>query len=427
MKYSAIPNSLFRGNRSNLLNKLQPGSVALVFGAHQMPRNGDQFFPYRQQSDFFYLSGIEQESSILLLCKNSQRLQEILFIIKANKSLETWEGHKLTVEEAQEISGIKTIKYVEDFEMILHSLLCTHQNLYFNLAELPKFKPEVKSRDHYYLDQIKHEYPTHTYLRLAPILQELRLKKSEHEINLIRKACAITGDAFERVLAKTHPGMMEYEVEAEITYIFTRSGANDHAYAPIVAGGKNACALHYTENNKKLKNGDLLLMDFGAEYANYSADLSRTIPVNGIFNKRQKDCYESCLRVFKFARSLIKPGTTISKFHEEVCKMWEIEHIKLGLYSQDDLKNNKTDQPLWFKYYMHGTSHFMGLDVHDTGTRETVFQPGMVVTCEPGLYIEDEGIGIRIENDILITDNGHIDLMADIPIEIEEIESWMNP
>lgn len=427
MKYQEINNSLFTKNRTALAKTLKPNSIALIFGAHQMPRNGDQYFPYRQNSDFFYLTGVEQEKSALLLYPDSEanEFKEVLFILKANKNLEIWEGHKLTIKEAQDISGIKTIKYNDEFETILHNLMCVSENVYFNLPELQKFKAEVKLRDEDYVAKIKSDYPTHNYERLAPKIQELRLIKSEEEIGLIKEACRITKDAFVRVMETMKPGQKEYEVEAEIAYEFTRQGASDHAYAPIIAGGKNACFLHYIENNQKLQDNDLVLMDFGAEYANYSADLSRTIPVNGRFTPRQKEMYEATLRVFKFARSLMVPGTTINKYHKKVCDLWQEEHIKLGLYTADDVENNKEGDPLWFKYFMHGTGHFMGLDVHDVGTRDTVLKPGMVITCEPGLYVEEEGIGIRIENDILITEGGNVDLMADIPIEVDEIEAIM--
>lgn len=427
MRYSKIPRELFVHNRDKLTNKLASSSIALIFGAHQMPRNGDQFFPYRQNSDFFYLTGIEQEKSILLICKDEKvkDLQQVLFILKADKTLETWEGHKLTPDEAREISGIKQIKYIDEFENVLHALLTQVTTLYFNLPEIPKFKPEVQSRDFDFYRKIKGQYPLHVCERLAPLLSELRIKKSKEEIDIIRKACAITRDTFIRILKSIKPGMMEYEIEAIICYEFIRQGAGGHAYPAIVASGKNACALHYTENNKQCQSGDLLLMDFGAEYANYAADLSRTIPVNGKFTKRQRDLYEATLRVLKFARSLMIPGTSINKFHKEVCKKWEEEHIQLGLYTAKDVQNHKGENPLWFNYFMHGTSHFLGLDVHDTGTRDTIFEPGMVLTCEPGIYIPDEGIGIRIENNILITEHGNIDLMEDIPFEVDEIESLM--
>lgn len=427
MKYSPIPNLMFSNNRIRLSERLAPNSIALIFGAHQMPRTGDQFFPYRQNSDFFYLTGIEQEKSILLLYPGNQNKEfnEVLFILKPNKDLEIWEGHKLTIEEARSQSGINSIKYIDDFDMFLHMALCSCEHVYMNLPEWQKFKSDVLGRDADFLKKMQEEYPLHSYKRLAPIIQELRLVKSSQEIDLIKKACAITHEAFLRVLSSTQPGMMEYEVEAEISYSFLKQGASGHAYAPIVAGGSNACCLHYVENDKALADGQLLLLDFGAEYGNYSADLSRTIPVNGRFTDRQKAMYEATLRVFKFARNLMVPGTTINQYHKEVCKKWEEEHIGLGLYTAEQAKNHQGENPLWHNYFMHGTGHFLGLDVHDVGTRDTVIEAGMVLTCEPGLYVAEEGIGIRIENDILITETGPLDLMAGIPIEVEEIESLM--
>ncbi len=427
MKNRTIPSNQFINTREKLATNLKENSVALVFSAHQMPRNGDQYYAYRQHSDFFYLTGIEQEKSALLICNHPEAkdLQEILFILKPNKELETWEGHKLTIEEAQEISGIKTIRFIDEFNPILHSLLCITNTIYFNLSQNQKFKSEVRSRDFDMLNQIVKEYPAHTVEKLAPILEKLRLKKSAQEIDLMRKACSITKDAFVKVMQTIGDGMMEYEVEAEVIYEFIRKGANGHAYAPIIANGANACFLHYIDNKSVCKEGDLVLMDFGAEYANYAADLSRTIPVNGKFTARQREMYDSTLRVFKFARSLMVPGTTINKLHKEVCIMAQEEHIRLGLYTQKDVEENKAQTPLWFNYFMHGTGHFLGLDVHDVGTRDTILEPGMVLTCEPGLYIPKENTGIRIENNILITENGNEDLMADIPIEIEEIESIM--
>lgn len=427
MKYKRLPKEIFIKHRTAITRKLEKNSVALLFAAHQMPRNGDQFFQYRQNPDFFYLTGIEQEKSILLFCNHDKagEMQEVLFILKADKKLETWEGHKLTIEEARAISGIKTVRFIDEFESILHSLLCISENIYFNLPQLPKFKADVNNRDEDMAKKIIAQYPAHLAKQLAPELEKLRLVKSGQEIEIMKKSCAITRDAFIGVLQSLKSGMFEYEVEAEIIYEFTRQGAAGHAYAPIIASGASACYLHYISNDKLCQDGDLLLMDFGAEYANYAADLSRTIPVNGKFNDRQKDMYASALRVFKFARSLMVPGTTINKLHKEVCKMWQEEHIKLGLYTKEEAKNAPNDSPLWFNYFMHGTGHFLGLDVHDVGTRDTVLEPGMILTCEPGLYVPEESIGIRIENNILITKSGNVDLMADIPIEIEEIEAIM--
>lgn len=425
MRYKRLPAEFYKENRHNLLTKVKKNSVVLLFGAHQMPRNGDQYFRYRQNSDFFYFTGIEQEKSILLIGNEGQSHQQILFIVKPDKDLETWEGHKITREEASEISGIENIRFIEDFDQVLHSISCSIDNFYFNIPENPKFKSEVKTRDFDMLDKYQSLYPTHRFLRLAPLIQEMRLIKSAPEIIALKEACRITGEAFIHVLKTISNGMAEYELEAGITYVFLKNGAAGHAYPPIVAQGKNACVLHYIENNMECKSGNMVLMDFGAEYANYAADLSRTIPVNRKYSKRQKELYESVLKVFKFAKHLMKPGTTINKIQKEVCRMWEEEHIRLGLYTKNDINDHQGENPLWFNYFMHGIGHFLGLDVHDPGSRDTILQPGMVLTCEPGIYIAEEQVGIRIENNILITPDGNEDLMADIPIEIEELESIM--
>lgn len=428
MKYQPLPSEFYKNTRKKLLNRLPQKSMAIVFANYQMPRNGDQYYAYRQNSDFFYLTGIEQEQSVLVVQSASpgKEAKEVLFLLRSNPDLEIWEGHKLTHAEATGISGIQTVQYIDELEQYIHSQIADIDSFHFNLPENGRFKPEVEGKDHHYAHLLMKKYPLHEVKRLAGIMHDLRLKKEPEELEQIRKACSITREAFLNVLHKTHAGLMEYEIEAGIIYDFIRQGASGHAYAPIIASGKNACHLHYTENDTRCVDGELLLMDFGAEYGNYAADLSRTIPVNGRFTKRQLDLYNATLRVMKVARRLMKPGTTINTYHKEICQLWEEEHIKLGLYSLADVKKHKGEHPLWYKYYMHGTSHFLGLDVHDVGNRDIVFEPGMVLTCEPGLYIAEESTGIRIENDILITEDGNIDLMADIPIEAEEIEALMN-
>jgi Xaa-Pro aminopeptidase len=427
MRYHSIDKTFFIENRQKLASLLKPGSVAIIFSNYQMPRNGDQYFPYRQQSDFFFLTGIEQAKSILILAPDAplNEQKEVLFILKSNPSLEIWEGHKLTLNEAALISGIKTVKYAEELDTFLQALVIRLENVYFNIPELPKFLPEVRVWDEVFALQFKEKFPLHKYERLAPLMQQLRLIKSAIELELIKTAINITKNSFIKVLTYLKPGMKEYELEGVITREFIQEGASGHAYAPIVASGKNACILHYIENDSECQEGDLLLMDFGAEYANYAADMSRTIPVNGKFSKRQLEIYEAVMRIYFEARKLMKPGTSINKIHAEVCKYSEEEHIRLGLYTHDDSKKNTGENPLWYNYYMHGTSHFLGLDVHDVGTKETILEPGMVLTCEPGIYIANEGIGIRLENNLLITKDGNDDLMAEIPMKAEEIESIM--
>lgn len=427
MKSVSLPTSLFIKNRHKLSNILKSKSLAIFHSNDEMNRSADQYFKFRQDSDLFYLCGIEQEKTVLLLAPDypDEALKEVLFIRKPNPKLETWEGHKYTVEEAQAVSGIKTIRYDDEFDAVLAAYMMFAENVYLNLPELPKFIPELPNRNLRLTHDLKFKFPVHQYERLAPIMRDLRIYKSDEELFLIREACKITRDAFLKVLKTIKPGMMEYEVEAEITYEFLKQGAHGHAYSPIIASGINACTLHYISNNKPCADGELLLMDFGAEYGNYAADCTRTIPVNGRFSSRQKDLYRSVLDVFRSACSMMKPGNTINKVHAEVCRLFGHEHVNLGLYTAEALEKQNSDNPLYQKYYMHGTSHFLGLDVHDVGSKDAEFRPGMVLTCEPGIYIPAENTGIRLESNILITGDGNIDLMKDFPLEMEEIEQIM--
>lgn len=427
MRYKQINSELFISNRQKLIKKLKPNSVAIILSNDEYQRNGDQFHPYRQNSDMFYVSGLDQEKCILCLCPDhpTEALREIVFTVQTNESMVTWYGHKYSLEQAKEVSGVKTIKWLDSFEDTLKDLILRSENIYLNTYENSRFSTEVASQELRFAQRLKNEYPLHNFERLNPILTEFRLCKEPEEIDMMQHACDITEKAFRRILKSTRPGIMEYEVEAEITYEFIRNGANGHAYYPIVASGVNACVLHYVKNDQRLKNGDLILLDFGAEYGNYAADLTRTIPINGKFNKRQKDCYNAVLRVMKKATQLIVPGATIEQINKDVTKFMETEMIGLGLFTEKDVKNQNPDSPMYFKYYMHGNSHFIGLDVHDVGTRQVVLKPGMVLSCEPGLYIKEEEIGIRIENDILVNKKGPIDLMKNIPIEVDEIENLM--
>ncbi len=427
MKYNRISTGLFIKNRSKLEKELLPASTVILHSSDEMHRNGDQNFRFRQSSDFFYLTGIDQEKSILLMNPNhpDEKSREILFIRNASPEQVTWNGYRLSLSEAAEVSGIKNVRWLEDYEKMLPEIMYRSQNIYLNIQEHTKYIPDVESRDVRMAKQIQSDYPLHSYHRLAPVLSNLRVIKEPEEIEIISKAAAITRDAFLRVLQFTKPGVMEYEVEAEIIHEFIRQAANGHAYEPIIASGANACILHYIDNNRVCRDGDLVLMDFGAEYANYAADLTRTIPVNGRFSPRQAKVYDANLRVLKEAIKRMKPGVLLSDFNKEVGNLWEEEHIKLGLYSLEDVKKNRQPQALWTKYYMHGTSHSIGLDVHDTFDKTETFRPGMVFSCEPAIYIVEEGLGIRLENDILITENGNIDLTGDIPVEREEIEALM--
>lgn len=427
MRYLKINSDLFLNNRKRFSAKMKNKSVAIFNANDEMPRSGDQYFPYRQNADLFYLSGIEQEKTILILAPShpDPKLREILFIRDTNKQLETWFGHKLTKEEAREISGVKNIKYASRMEAILRDIIISMDNIYVNANEYAKVEKEFDARDDRSTKLLKAKYPAHTFLRSAPILTELRTIKSKTEIEIIQKSCDITEKAFRRVLEKMKPGLKEFEVQAEVEYEFTRNGANGNAYYPIMASGKNACVLHYIENDKECKDGDLILMDFGAEYANYAADLSRTIPVNGKFSKRQKECYEAVLNVHKKAIKLLVVGNTIDKVNKAVNEMMKEELVNLGLMTKVEKDDPEKAKAILVEYFMHGTSHYLGLDVHDVGYKFEAFKEGMIFTCEPGLYNQKEGIGIRIENDILVTNDGPIDLMKNIPIEVEEIEALM--
>jgi len=426
MKYPQLNSTLFEKNRKKLINNLISNSVAVIHSNDQMPRNGDQYFTFRQNSDLFYLTGIDQEKTILILCPNhpNKNLREILFIIESNERIAVWEGHKYSKEEAQQTSGITNIKFISEFESTFRELVINTKNICLNLSENPKFKPDVDSVDFRFMTNLQNNFPAHIIERLAPIMKNLRLRKEPEEIQLMQEACNITNKAFKRILQFVKPDVTEYQVEAELTHAFLWNRSSGHAYAPIVASGKSACVLHYIENNKDCKNGDLILMDFGAEYANYAADCTRTIPVNGKFTERQKECYEAVLRVMKKATSWLTPGTTINSINERVENLIQEEHIKLGLYSQKDVQNQDQSNPLVKKYYPHGTCHFIGLDVHDVGDRTTILEEGMILTCEPGIYIPEENIGIRIENDIVVGIEP-IDLMQDIPREVDEIEKLM--
>lgn len=428
MKYLPISKDLFIENRKRFASYLKPGSVAFFNSNDEMPRNGDGNFPFRQHSDLFYLSGIDQEQSILAICPDCPlpQYREVLFMRRTNEVIAVWEGHKYTKEEACETSGIKTVIWLDDMDAIFTILMNHSQNVYLNLNENDRFSSVVPYRELRFANDLKSRFPAHAYERSAPIMRELRAVKSKEELRLLQTAIDITESAFRRVLTFTKPGVTEYEIEAEIIHEFIRNRATGHAYSPIIASGKNACVLHYNDNNRECLNGDVILMDFGAEYANYAADLTRCIPVNGKFTPRQKDVYNAVLRVMKASIKMLVPGNTIERYHVEVGKVMEEELIGLGLINKSEVAQQDPAFPLYKKYFMHGTSHFLGLDVHDIGNKYAPMQAGMVFTCEPGIYIPDENLGIRIENDILITEKGQIDLMATIPIEANDIEDLMH-
>jgi Xaa-Pro aminopeptidase len=406
---------------------MKPGSIAFFNSNDEMPRNGDANFLFRQQSDLFYLSGIDQEKTILVLFPDAPlpRYREILFVRKTNEHIAVWEGHKYTKEEARAASGIRTVLWLEDYDSIVPMLLNHCSTVYVNLNENDRFVSDVPYRELRFARDLQSRLTGHSFERSGPHMAALRSIKHDIEIKLMQKAMDITEKAFRRVLRFVKPGVMEYEIEAEITHEFIRKRATGHAYTPIIASGPSACILHYNDNNRECKDGDVILLDFGAEYANYAADLTRCVPVSGQFTERQRDVYNAVLRVMKAATHMLRPGNTIEAYHVEVGKVMEEELIGLGLLSRDEVKKQNPDAPLYKKYFMHGTSHFLGLDVHDIGDRYLPMQAGMVFTCEPGIYIPEEGLGIRLENDILVTSKDPVDLMASIPLEVEDVEEIM--
>jgi Xaa-Pro aminopeptidase len=428
MKYSPIGKDLFVKNREKLKAKLKPRSVAILNSNDIMPTNGDGTMPFRQNSNLFYLSGIDQEESVLLLAPDcpDPRYRELLFLKETSELIAIWEGHKYTKEEAEEISGIGQVHWTNDLEKVLSTVMASCEHIYLDANEHIRAGTEVETRNDRFRTWCKSRFPLHEYERLAPLLYDLRPVKEPAEIAQIQQACNITEKGFRRVLDFVKPGVWEYEVEAEYIHEFIRNRSKGFGYAPIIAGGANACVLHYIENNKQLMDGDLLLMDVGAEYANYNADMTRTIPVNGRFTKRQRAVYDAVLRVKKAATVMLTPGNTISAYHKEVGEIMQGELLDLGLLDKTDIKNQSADWPAYKKYFMHGTSHHLGLDVHDVGSLHKKFEPGMVFTVEPGIYIPAEGIGIRLEDDVVITEMGQLNLMAGIPLEAEEIETHMN-
>lgn len=428
MRYNQIPNTLFKKNRSKLSGLFQPNAMAIVHSNDQMPRNGDLFYPYRQSSDFFYLTGIDQEKSVLILYPDctENNYKEALFIIRPNEDMEIWEGKKLSKTEAAEISGIDNVFYIDEYASVLKHLSVHADSICLNDNENDRFQSDIRTRDYRIGKEFQQQNSLFTFKRLAPLLEKIRVIKEPEEISLMKHACGITREAFFDVLRNTKAGMAEYEIEAILSYNFTKLGASGHAYEPIVASGINSCYLHYTKNNRILQNGDILFMDFGAEYANYSSDCSRAIPVSGRFSLRQREVYNSVLKIMFEARQMLCPGTTVKEVQKEVCKLMEKELLQLKLLTQSDIDNQDSANPAYRRYFMHGISHFMGLDTHDVGSKDMKLQPGMVFSCEPGIYIPEENLGIRLENDILVADGSPIDLMGDIPVMPDEIEELMN-
>ena len=430
MKYTPLNKSLYIKNRAKFVKDMKSGTLAIFNSNDIMPTNADGTMPFRQNNDLLYLSGIDQEESVLVIFPDAidNNHKEVLFLKETSELIAIWEGHKYTKEEAIEQSGIKTIYWLKDFPRVFKALMAEVEGVYLNTNEHLRANVVVETRDARFIKRLQQDYPAHKVHKSAPILHKIRAIKEPEEIEAMQTACNITEKAFRRVLKFMKPGVMEYEVEAEIQHEFLRNRSKGPAYESIIASGYSACVLHYIENNKECKNGDLILFDFGAEYANYSSDLSRTIPVNGRFTQRQKDVYNADLRVMKEAIKMLVPGTNLNEYHKEVGKLMEGELLGLGLLDKNDIANQDPAWPAYKKYFMHGTSHYIGLDTHDVGTwaSDMKMEAGMVFTCEPGIYITDESIGIRIEDDILITEDGNDNLMKNIPKEVEEIEEIMN-
>lgn len=430
MRHEPIGKNLFITNRKRLNNALKPGSIAVFNSNDIMPSNADGTLGYIQNSDLYYLSGIHQEESIVVICPDfpDKKFREVLFLREPNELMEKWEGHKLTKAEATEISGIETVLWVSNFDKLFHHMMTMGgvENVYLNTNEHYRSEVVVQSRDARFIEWCQRTYPLHKYKRVAPVIGELRKVKQPREVELMQKACDITECGFRRILNYLKPGVMEYEMEAEFVHEFKRLGSKGFAYPPIIASGISNYILHYVENSKQCHAGELVLLDVAAEYANYNADMTRTIPVSGRFTKRQKDVYHAVLRIQRKAIKMLGPSVVYFDFQKEIEKLMEAELLKLKLIDKTDIKNQSKENPAFRKYFYHGTSHMLGLDVHDVGNMHNKIAVGSVWTVEPGIYIKEEKFGIRLENNIVIGKNKNFDLMSNIPIEAEEIEEIMN-
>jgi Xaa-Pro aminopeptidase len=429
MKYESLPRQLFIKNRSKFSAKMKANTLAVFNSNDIFPISADSTMPFQQHRDIFYLSGVDQEESILVIfpdAKNEAH-REILFLKETNETIAIWEGEKLNKEQAFELAGIKTVYWLQQFQTIFNQLMSEAEGIYFNTNEHLRAVTDVETREDRFIKKCKSDYPAHTVYKSAPIMHLIRSVKEKEELKLMQHACDITKKGIERLLKFIKPGVWEYEIEAELAHEFLMNRSKGFAYTPIIASGKNACVLHYIENNKQCKDGDLILLDVGAEYANYASDLTRCFPVNGRFTSRQKEVYNAVLHVKNEAQKMLVSGTIIPEYHKEVGRIMESELVKLKLIDSTDIKNQNPDWPAYKKYFMHGTSHFLGLDTHDVGLFNEPIKAGMVFTCEPGIYIPEEGIGIRIEDDLVVTNEGKpFNLMANIPIEVDHIEQIMN-
>lgn len=428
MRYTPLPADLFVANRKRLYAALPPRSMVILNANDLLATNADGTIGFVQNSDLYYLSGIDQEETILILFPDAPdpRQRELLFVRETSEQIAIWEGEKLTKEEATKRSGIQRVHWLPDFETLFRQLMTQADAVYLNTNEHPRASIQTETRDARFIQRCQREYPLHDYRRLAPLMHKLRVVKQPQELEALREAIRITEDGFRRLLKFVRPGVYEYGIEAELAHEFIRQRARGFAYTPIIASGANSCVLHYITNHCQCRDGDVLLLDVAANYANYNADLTRTIPVNGRFTPRQRQVYDAVLRVHKAAIQMLRPGVIIRDYQEEVAKLMTSELIGLNLLKKEDVAKQDPEKPLYKKYFMHGTSHHLGLDVHDVGRTWEPIVPGMVFTVEPGIYIREEGIGVRIENNIVIGESQNTDLMATIPIEADEIEALMN-
>jgi len=429
MKYLPINAALFSINRESFVKQMVEGALAVFNSNDIFPISADSSMPFQQHRDIFHLSGVDQEESILVLFPSASNPahREILFLKETSELIAIWEGEKLTKSTAFEVSGIKTVYWLQQFPVIFKQVMAECSTIYVNTNEHLRASTVVETREDRFIKTVKNDYPAHYVLKSAPIMHRIRSIKHPIEIDLMQTACNITEAGFRRLLGFVKPGVWEYEIEAELSHEFLRNRSKGFAYTPIIASGKNACVLHYIENNQQCKDGDVILLDVAAEYANYSSDLTRCIPVSGRFTKRQKDVYNAVLHVKKEAEKLLLPGVIMADYHKAVGLLMEEQLVKLQLISLDDIKNQKADWPAYKKYFMHGTSHFIGLDTHDVGLWHEPIKAGMVFTCEPGIYIPEEGLGIRLEDDLLVQKTGApFNLMGNIPLEAEAIEDLMN-
>lgn len=427
MKYLPLNPEIFIQNRKRFTDKMVTNAIAIFNSNDELPANGDQLHPFKQNSDLFWLTGIEQEDSMLVLFPNNPDLKyrEVLVLVRPNEIKEKWDGHRLRVEEAKAISGIETIVWLDNLDSLLQPWIHLADTIYLNSNENDRKANLIAVRDYRYATMMRERYPLHNFSRSARILKDLRAIKTALEVEVMQKAVDITDLTFRRLLQFIKPGVMEYEIEAEIYHSFLSNRSSGPAYSSIIASGDRARTLHYVENNQECKDGELILMDFGAAYGNYAADLSRTIPVNGKFTRRQKIVYNACLHLHHFAASILKPGISIVDYTEKVGDEATVIFHKIGLLKKADIKNEDPENRAYRKYLYHGISHHLGIDVHDLGTRTEPIKAGMVFTIEPGIYIEEEQMGVRIENNFWITRNGNKDLMKNIPITVEEIEALM--